>query len=159
MQTVAGWLRRGAAAVLQTGPVPRHVAFIMDGNRRFAERLHLESFRGHSKGYDKVPLILPRSLASFCSDMSRACQGQQLSLRMMRSAVPDLCLPWKTVLSAAAHSARRKHTCIHMQPTEILTLLHIKYTAGASPGVVPGAGRAVRQRVRLQPRELQPQRR
>jgi undecaprenyl pyrophosphate synthase len=54
METVAGWMRRGAAAILRMGLVPRHVAFIMDGNRRFAERLQIEAFRGHSRGYDKV---------------------------------------------------------------------------------------------------------
>ncbi len=53
-QCMAGWLRRGAAALLQSGPVPRHVAFIMDGNRRFADRLQLDRYGGHSRGYDKV---------------------------------------------------------------------------------------------------------
>lgn len=63
METVAGWLRRGAAAMLQMGPVPRHVAFIMDGNRRFAERQQLETSRGHSRGYDKVGSALPPATA------------------------------------------------------------------------------------------------
>ena len=72
METVAGWLRRGAAAILQLGPVPRHVAFIMDGNRRFAERLRLASVQGHSRGYDKVCTARQRMHCPMCGCASAA---------------------------------------------------------------------------------------
>ncbi|KAH3759479.1 dehydrodolichyl diphosphate synthase complex subunit DHDDS [Pelomyxa schiedti] len=42
------WLVIRAARV---GPVPRHVAFIMDGNRRFARKHHMPSKAGHAEGY------------------------------------------------------------------------------------------------------------
>jgi ditrans,polycis-polyprenyl diphosphate synthase len=51
---VAGALRRVAAAVLRAGPVPRHVAFIMDGNRRFADAHGWERAQGHARGFDRV---------------------------------------------------------------------------------------------------------
>lgn len=37
-------------SVLSTGPIPKHVGFIMDGNRRFAKRQALPLKDGHSAG-------------------------------------------------------------------------------------------------------------
>ena len=64
-QWVAQWLRmlhsstvhalqRGAGSVLSAGPLPQHVAFVMDGNRRFADRLRMPVDAGHQQGYSKV---------------------------------------------------------------------------------------------------------
>ncbi|MCK4613824.1 MAG: di-trans,poly-cis-decaprenylcistransferase [Thermoplasmata archaeon] len=39
-------------------PVPRHIGIIMDGNRRFAEKLGLSRAEGHEKGKDKVNDVL-----------------------------------------------------------------------------------------------------
>lgn len=40
--------------VLKCGPIPKHLAFIMDGNRRFALKSNLEKSEGHVKGFDKL---------------------------------------------------------------------------------------------------------
>ncbi|KAJ3283682.1 hypothetical protein HDU79_008859 [Rhizoclosmatium sp. JEL0117] len=40
--------------ILRLGPVPKHVAFVMDGNRRFAKRKGVEVSRGHAEGADKL---------------------------------------------------------------------------------------------------------
>lgn len=48
------WLQRIAVNVLKSGPVPNHIAFIMDGNRRFATKSNLKKAEGHSKGFDKL---------------------------------------------------------------------------------------------------------
>lgn len=40
--------------VLKCGPIPKHVAIIMDGNRRYAKKQHVEKVQGHSKGFDKL---------------------------------------------------------------------------------------------------------
>jgi ditrans,polycis-polyprenyl diphosphate synthase len=47
-------VRRSVASILGIGPIPQHVAFIMDGNRRYAERHHLRTLHGHSYGYDAL---------------------------------------------------------------------------------------------------------
>lgn len=36
---------------------PQHIAFIIDGNRRWAKKRGLPSFRGHEKGYENVKTI------------------------------------------------------------------------------------------------------
>ncbi|XP_018576535.1 dehydrodolichyl diphosphate synthase complex subunit DHDDS [Anoplophora glabripennis] len=40
--------------VLKCGPVPKHIAFIMDGNRRYAKKTKVEKTEGHSKGFEKL---------------------------------------------------------------------------------------------------------
>ena len=39
-------------------PVPNHIAIIMDGNRRFAEKIGLSRAEGHERGKDKVNDVL-----------------------------------------------------------------------------------------------------
>jgi ditrans,polycis-polyprenyl diphosphate synthase len=38
--------------------LPQHVAFIMDGNRRFADRLGLKKIQGHMLGYKQASLCM-----------------------------------------------------------------------------------------------------
>ncbi len=40
------------------GPIPKHLAVIMDGNRRFARELGLSSSDGHRKGREKLEEVL-----------------------------------------------------------------------------------------------------
>ncbi|KAM3935862.1 dehydrodolichyl diphosphate synthase complex subunit DHDDS isoform 1-T2 [Leptodactylus fuscus] len=47
-------IERLCANVLKAGPVPKHVAFIMDGNRRYAKKCHVERQEGHSQGFEKL---------------------------------------------------------------------------------------------------------
>ncbi|KAJ2000416.1 cis-prenyltransferase [Coemansia thaxteri] len=56
---------RLAIRVLRQGPIPQHVAFIMDGNRRFARKAQMETVsRGHVAGYDKLTGVL-----EWCNDL------------------------------------------------------------------------------------------
>jgi len=38
--------------------VPRHIAIILDGNRRYAKRLGIPKFKGHEKGFGKIKELL-----------------------------------------------------------------------------------------------------
>ena len=40
-------LEKTAIKILRQGKIPRHIAFIMDGNRRFAKKEKKESLSGH----------------------------------------------------------------------------------------------------------------
>lgn len=44
-------IRRVLLGVLKAGPVPRHVAFIMDGNRRYARAKGVNVIQGHIDGF------------------------------------------------------------------------------------------------------------
>ncbi|PAV75855.1 hypothetical protein WR25_14116 isoform D [Diploscapter pachys] len=53
------WWHIPLQKIITSGQIPRHVAFIMDGNRRFARKTDLESIqRGHEKGCEQMFKIL-----------------------------------------------------------------------------------------------------
>jgi ditrans,polycis-polyprenyl diphosphate synthase len=43
---------------LRCGPIPKHIAFIMDGNRRWARSNHVETVEGHNKGFEALAKVL-----------------------------------------------------------------------------------------------------
>mmetsp|Transcript_7703 Transcript_7703/g.32740 ORF Transcript_7703/g.32740 Transcript_7703/m.32740 type:complete len:490 (-) Transcript_7703:50-1519(-) len=56
--------RRATCAVLRAGgPTPKHVAIVMDGNRRFAKSRSIHRARGHEHGADKLVDVLEWCLA------------------------------------------------------------------------------------------------
>merc|ERR1712116_77036 len=48
------WFKTLAVNMLKCGAIPNHLAFIMDGNRRFASRLGVLKIEGHTKGFEKL---------------------------------------------------------------------------------------------------------
>lgn len=46
------------ARIIITGPVPKHVGFVMDGNRRFAKKHKIELKEGHNAGFESMAKIL-----------------------------------------------------------------------------------------------------
>ena len=57
-ETKLSFLERFCMNVLRCGPIPRHVAFIMDGNRRYAKKFNLQTIDGHRQGFDRMTLML-----------------------------------------------------------------------------------------------------
>ncbi|KAF2178321.1 dehydrodolichyl diphosphate synthase [Zopfia rhizophila CBS 207.26] len=51
-------LRELLLGALRQGPIPQHVAFVMDGNRRFARGHRLETVEGHNLGFEALARIL-----------------------------------------------------------------------------------------------------
>jgi hypothetical protein len=42
---------------LRHGPIPQHVAFVMDGNRRFARNHRMETVEGHNLGFEALARV------------------------------------------------------------------------------------------------------
>lgn len=58
-QTACDTLERATIAVLSKGKIPRHIGFILDGNRRFARKAGAESTRfGHYEGFKQLEKVL-----------------------------------------------------------------------------------------------------
>lgn len=48
------WFQYFAIKIVKSGQVPKHVAFIMDGNRRYANKAGVQKVEGHTRGFDKL---------------------------------------------------------------------------------------------------------
>lgn len=63
-ESTLNWSHLLFLRILKCGTVPKHIAFIMDGNRRFAKKNNVKKLEGHSKGFDKLSETL-----QWCLDM------------------------------------------------------------------------------------------
>ncbi|GLT85905.1 hypothetical protein SLE2022_040770 [Rubroshorea leprosula] len=54
--------------VLRIGPIPNHIAFIMDGNRRFAKKRNMAEGVGHEVGFQTL-----KSVIVFCLELGVKC--------------------------------------------------------------------------------------
>lgn len=50
--------KKAFGRIIQTGPTPRHVGLIMDGNRRYAKTHKMELKEGHNLGFESMANIL-----------------------------------------------------------------------------------------------------
>lgn len=58
----SGFLKDLCLAILKTGPIPKHIAFVMDGNRRYAKVNGLQLKEGHIRGAESlIHVRLPRA--------------------------------------------------------------------------------------------------
>ncbi|XP_032691700.1 dehydrodolichyl diphosphate synthase complex subunit DHDDS [Odontomachus brunneus] len=58
------WFQFFCLKIIRTGYVPRHVAFIMDGNRRYATKKNVAKVEGHKHGFRKLTETL-----NWCMDL------------------------------------------------------------------------------------------
>lgn len=57
---VLGRIREVLIGALTQGPIPRHVAFEMDGNRRYARSHKIETIEGHHLGFEALARVRMR---------------------------------------------------------------------------------------------------
>lgn len=55
---LSNFVRRFLIGVLSIGPIPDHIAFIMDGNRRYSKKCKLEEGAGHRLGFTALISML-----------------------------------------------------------------------------------------------------
>jgi ditrans,polycis-polyprenyl diphosphate synthase len=53
-QIIWNWILSAIIWIITLGPMPNHIAFVMDGNRRFAKQQNLESYKGHYSGFNQL---------------------------------------------------------------------------------------------------------
>lgn len=58
------WFENLACGILKRGYIPKHVAFIMDGNRRYARKAGMQKADGHKQGFDTLAKVL-----SWCREL------------------------------------------------------------------------------------------
>ncbi|KAJ1528906.1 hypothetical protein ONE63_007275 [Megalurothrips usitatus] len=58
------WIQKMCSSAISCGRVPEHVAFIMDGNRRYAKKHKIPSSEGHAKGFDMLVKLM-----RWCSEL------------------------------------------------------------------------------------------
>ncbi|XP_058767483.1 dehydrodolichyl diphosphate synthase CPT3-like [Vicia villosa] len=94
------YLRRCIFSVLSVGPVPSHISFIMDGNRRYAKRRNLGEGDGHKAGFSALLSILRYcyelgikyvSVYAFSIDnFKRKPEEVQTFMELMREKIEEL---------------------------------------------------------------------
>ncbi|CAI5449436.1 unnamed protein product [Caenorhabditis angaria] len=53
------WVHWMIRMLISSGPIPKHLAFVMDGNRRYAKTKHLGNvLKGHEKGFEQLAKIM-----------------------------------------------------------------------------------------------------
>ena len=50
-------IRELLIGALRQGPIPKHVAFVMDGNRRYARSHQIETVEGHHLGFEALARV------------------------------------------------------------------------------------------------------
>ena len=74
-ETKKTWAQSLALRTIKNGPIPKHLAFIMDGNRRYAKRNNFDRAKGHLMGFDK--------LAEVCTHLTIDCSSHPTHILLM----------------------------------------------------------------------------
>lgn len=55
---IGSWLETRVCNLLKCGQIPKHIAFIMDGNRRYADKTNIAKSDGHKSGFNTLSKVL-----------------------------------------------------------------------------------------------------
>lgn len=81
----AEWL---ALRTLLVGPIPTHLAVIMDGNRRYARQKHQDTLTGHTQGFHKLAEML-----GWCRDLGiNQITAYAFSIENFKRSKQEVCI-------------------------------------------------------------------
>ena len=69
-------LKELLVGALRQGPIPQHVAFVMDGNRRFARSHGIETVEGHNLGFEALARVCRSFLVRLIGELSMLHAGE-----------------------------------------------------------------------------------
>jgi hypothetical protein len=69
-------LKELLVGALRQGPIPQHVAFVMDGNRRFARSHGIETVEGHNLGFEALARVCRSFLVRLIGELSMLRAGE-----------------------------------------------------------------------------------
>ena len=67
--------------ILASGPIPRHVAFVMDGNRRYARQHNQEIREGHTAGFAALRRVR-QVLQNLCGSKLMGIQMLEVCMKL-----------------------------------------------------------------------------
>lgn len=88
-----GFTKDFTISLLKTGPIPKHVALIMDGNRRYAKNHNLALKDGHSAGAETLLKVSERLCFFVHSNNYRSSISVSKSVS---TSLPSMLSPLKT---------------------------------------------------------------
>lgn len=63
------WSQKVLGNILKSGKLPKHVAIIMDGNRRYARVKHMQKLEGHRSGFEKLVEVVNKNPSIYLTNL------------------------------------------------------------------------------------------
>lgn len=70
--------------IVSLGPIPKHVAFVMDGNRRYARGKGQKVREGHTEGFESLKRVCLKEEVELISDIGDMLKTQDPSCYSLR---------------------------------------------------------------------------
>ncbi len=83
--------------LIQLGPMPKHIGFIMDGNRRYAKTKSLKTFKGHEMGFRQLESVRLTLFYFFAAGIDASTTIEKQMLCIWRWLTNVYCLDFKMV--------------------------------------------------------------
>lgn len=93
-------LRELLIGSIKQGQVPKHVAFVMDGNRRYARSHRIETVEGHNLGFEALARV------SICE----GCEDHKLMVNRSWKYATSLELPMSRYTPSVSRTSRDPST-------------------------------------------------